>query len=92
MNELSVKVTCDLKPILDLKIQNVNNPFILDVLKSIPYIKSHYMPFKKNFENFLIKTFSDEVIHLPESVDKILNELNATLPQRKVIADAFKKI
>ena len=27
-----------------------------------------------------------------ESVDKILNELNATLTQRKVVADAFKKI
>lgn len=38
------------------------------------------------------ETFSDEVICLPESVDKILNELNATLTQRKVVVDAFKKL
>ena len=50
------------------------------------------MPFRRELELFLTKTFSDEVIRLPESVDKILNELNATRTQRKAVADAFKKL
>lgn len=91
VNEISVKITCNFKPLVDIKIQNDNDPEILAVLKSVAHTRTHYTLFKENFENFLTKTFSDEVIHLPESVDKILNELNATLPQRKVIADAFKK-
>lgn len=91
VNELSVKVTHNLKPLVDIKIQDNNDPGILDVLKSVAHIRGHYMPFRKDFENFLTKTFSDEVIHLPESVDKILNELNATLTQKKAIADAYKK-
>lgn len=46
-------------------------------------------------KNIYLKSFQGnrlQVIHLPESVDKILNELNATFPQRKVFADAFKKL
>lgn len=92
VNEISVKVTCDFKPLVDIRVQNDNDPEILAVLKSVAHTRTHYTLFKENFENFLTKTFSDEIIRLPESVDKILNELNATIPQRKVIADAFKKL
>lgn len=91
VNELSVKVSHDSIPLVDIKIQDNNDPDILEVLKSVAHTKSHYMPFKDNFEKFLTKTFSDEVIHLPESVDKILNELNATLTQKKAIAEAYKR-
>ena len=90
VNELSVKVFHDSIPLVDIKIQDNNDPEILEVLKSVAHTKSHYMSFKDNFEKFLTKTFSDEVIHLPESVDKILNELNATPTQKKIVADAFK--
>ena len=92
VNELIVKVAHDLEPLVDIKIHDNNDPEIIGVLKSVAHIKGHYMPFRKSLENFLTKTFSDEVIQLPESVDKILNELNATITQKKAIADAYKKI
>jgi hypothetical protein len=92
INELKVKVTHNFEPLVDLTIKSPADPDILKVLSDISHTKKHYMPFRRELELFLTKTFSDEVVRLPESVDKILNELNATLTQKKVVADAFKKL
>ena len=57
-------------------------------LRNTPWVANN---FKEALKAHLIKTFIEGVVRLPSNTAKVLNELNATIEQRRIVAKDFEE-
>lgn len=92
VSELNLLVEKDHRKIVQLKVEDDNDPEMLEAIKSIRLTKDFYTKFRANLTHYFDITFADRVIDLPESISKMLDDLKATPFQKKLFADEIRKL
>ena len=89
VNEIKIVVKENGEAITDAYFKNSDVLLITRMaLRDTPWIANN---FKEALKAHLIKTFIEDVIRLPSNTAKVLNELNATTEQKKIVAKDFEE-
>lgn len=92
VSELNLLVEKDQHKIVQLKVEDDNDPNMIEVIKSIRLTKDFYTKFRVELAHYFDITFADRVIDLPGSISKMLDDLKATPFQKKLFADEIRKL
>ena len=89
VNEIKIVVKDNGETITDAYFKNADVLMLTRMtLRDTPWIANN---FKEALKSHLIETFGEEVVRLPSNTAKVLNELNATTEQKKIVAKDFEE-